>query len=157
MVCLHQSRHCLKADSTAWGRTKYGPDNIKYHLVAPIEDAVVTRNQISISAAKCLPIYCGARLCSRRQNRKSATPLNPQRAPGRETPCTVSINLGSANWSMSRDVPAVNPLALAQPHCQPRSTAFVFALLRQEGIQLLRPPTLRKFWIFQLSSDSRPY
>jgi len=33
---LHQSRHCLKADSTAWGRTQYGPENIKYHLVAPI-------------------------------------------------------------------------------------------------------------------------
>jgi hypothetical protein len=33
---LHQSRHCLKADSTAWGRTQHGPENIKYHLVAPI-------------------------------------------------------------------------------------------------------------------------
>jgi len=33
---LHQSRHCLKADSTAWGHTQYGPNSIKYHLIAPI-------------------------------------------------------------------------------------------------------------------------
>ena len=43
IVCTHwegptheQAHHCLKADSTTWGRTQYSPENIKYHLVEPI-------------------------------------------------------------------------------------------------------------------------